>query len=72
MSHFVDADKLHYKRIYVAQPDDSAKDAVVVFAKELDKAKERTRISPCDVCMFNPPSSIDGKPCTMCPAVPVE
>lgn len=23
---------------------------------------------PCDLCRFNPPSSADGKPCTMCPA----
>ena len=24
--------------------------------------------SPCDLCRFTPPSSCDGKPCTMCPA----
>ena len=24
--------------------------------------------SPCDLCRYNPPSSVDGKPCTMCPA----
>jgi len=24
--------------------------------------------SPCDLCRYNPPSSGDGKPCTMCPA----
>ena len=24
--------------------------------------------SPCDLCRYNPPSSADGKPCTMCPA----
>ena len=23
---------------------------------------------PCDLCMYNPPSSLDGKPCTYCPA----
>ena len=23
---------------------------------------------PCDLCMYNPPSSADGKPCSMCPA----
>lgn len=23
---------------------------------------------PCDVCRFAPPSSGDGKPCTICPA----
>lgn len=25
---------------------------------------------PCDLCNFGPPSSMRGKPCTMCPAVP--
>lgn len=24
--------------------------------------------SPCDLCMYNPPSSMDGKPCGICPA----
>jgi len=24
--------------------------------------------SPCDLCIYNPPSAGDGKPCTMCPA----
>ena len=24
--------------------------------------------SPCDLCVYNPPGSGDGKPCTMCPA----
>ena len=24
--------------------------------------------TPCDLCRFNPPSSCDGKPCTMCVA----
>lgn len=23
---------------------------------------------PCDLCEYNPPSSLDGKPCCMCPA----
>ena len=25
--------------------------------------------TPCDWCKYNPPSSMDGKPCTICPAV---
>ena len=25
-------------------------------------------LSPCILCRFNPPSSSDGKPCSMCPA----
>ena len=27
---------------------------------------------PCDLCRYNPPSSCDGKPCTMCPAQATE
>ena len=23
---------------------------------------------PCDLCVYNPPSSADGKPCALCPA----
>ena len=26
--------------------------------------------SPCDLCVHNPPSSMDGKPCCMCVAEP--
>ena len=26
-------------------------------------------LTPCDVCAYNPPSSSDGKPCCMCPAM---
>lgn len=29
-------------------------------------------LTPCDVCMYNPPSSMSGKPCFMCPACPPE
>lgn len=28
--------------------------------------------SPCDLCRYNPPSSGDRKPCSMCPATPKE
>lgn len=24
--------------------------------------------TPCDFCRYDPPSSLDGKPCTICPA----
>ena len=27
-----------------------------------------TKHTPCDLCAYNPPSSCDGKPCTVCPA----
>ena len=34
----------------------------------IDKYAEQEPTSPCDLCRYNPPSSCDGKPCTMCPA----
>lgn len=34
----------------------------------IDKYAEQEPTSPCDLCRHNPPSSADGKPCTMCPA----
>lgn len=30
--------------------------------------KRSTLLSPCDLCMYNPPSSMGGKPCSICPA----
>lgn len=35
--------------------------------RELAKA-DKEGITPCTFCRFNPPSSCDGKPCSMCPA----
>lgn len=32
-------------------------------------AQPNEPLTPCDMCMFSPPSSSDGKPCCMCPAV---
>lgn len=29
---------------------------------------KQSDLTPCDVCIFNPPSSYYGKPCTVCPA----
>ena len=33
-----------------------------------DKMRHNAPKTPCDLCAYNPPSSCDGKPCTMCPA----
>lgn len=35
------------------------------LAKRVNKIIEG--IDPCDVCAYNPPSSMDGKPCSLCP-----
>lgn len=45
--------------------------AAAKLAIEALKEKQRREAAgPCDVCAFNPPSSMDGKPCSMCVAVP--
>lgn len=44
-----------------AQPN-----AAVPYKPTLTPPKEATY--PCDLCVYNPPSSLDGKPCTCCPA----
>lgn len=38
--------------------------------KGLGMSRTDQRWIPCDWCAHYPPSSMDGKPCTMCPAVP--
>lgn len=35
----------------------------------LEQEPSRKGLTVCDMCRYNPPSSTDGKPCTMCPAV---
>ena len=42
-------------------------DAVKNQPSAMPKAERRW--NPCDWCVYNPPSSMDGKPCTLCPAV---
>ena len=37
-------------------------------AKAIKAWNRRAANTPCDLCRFNPPSSGDGKPCTMCVA----
>ena len=43
-------------------------DRDIPMLEECVKALSQEPKNPCDVCMYNPPSSTDGKPCTMCPA----
>lgn len=67
-------DKLHDKiEIYVCEVEENTLiaqgmlKALVMMDEVLEKA-EQEPFGPCDLCRFNPPSSADGKPCTMCPA----
>lgn len=52
------------KEYYNALETGTEVDAEVVYIAEGIPIE-----SPCDLCRYNPPSSGDGKPCSMCPAV---
>ena len=41
---------------------------VLVSALYAEGWRKQSELTPCDVCRFNPPSSGDGKPCSICPA----
>ena len=43
--------------------------AISALQEREERSKPQT---PCDLCAYNPPSSGDGKPCAMCPAMPGE
>lgn len=38
------------------------------YFMELSCKGESINKSPCTLCRYNPPSSTDGKPCSICPA----
>lgn len=66
----IDADQLRKKAVPHTKGNhgysaDVKKWAVLVG--DLDDAPT-LNLSPCDFCKYNPQSSCDGKPCTMCPA----
>lgn len=41
---------------------------IVALVNSLIEKQPTVSLTPCDLCTYNPPSSCDGKPCTMCPA----
>ena len=47
----------HYEKLYNDEKE-----------KNRQLQEKIKQMSPCDRCMFNPPSSCDGKPCCMCVA----
>ena len=71
MGRLIDADRLleilEREEVYhsdLPQRADGVRDAImdVISAPTVDAV-------PCDMCRYAPPSSMDGKPCTVCPAV---
>lgn len=56
---------LHFLKLQTGRIENEALDMAL---SALRAKQEHT--GPCDLCRYNPPSSSDGKPCTMCPSVP--
>lgn len=52
----------------IAKSEENLAVEVAKYRELIDKYAEQEPFGPCDLCRFNPPSSADGKPCTMCPA----
>lgn len=55
----------HY--VFIQRWHDSKSVAQCQAAKAWN-SRIASRFGPCDFCMYSPPSSADGKPCSMCPA----
>ena len=62
-----------WKKDYLQDNDQQSADVISDVILQLDALPTITPpnepLTPCDMCMFSPPSSSDGKPCCMCPAV---
>ena len=68
MARYIDADAL------LKYIDERAKIYGITTSNKLNfmafvEKAPTVHLSPCDVCAYNPPSSRDGKPCSMCQAI---
>lgn len=74
---------IEYWELFNSEIDDLLPDCYGARKKALEQQREAAEFTitalrtldaqekpktPCDLCLYNPPSSGDGKPCTMCPA----
>ena len=52
--------------------DEPCEPSDCIFIRALNETPTLTQPNeptyPCDLCVYNPPSSLGGKPCTFCPA----
>lgn len=48
--------------------DYSAAFEMAIDALRAQPAQGDEPMTPCDLCIYNPPTSHDGKPCCICPA----
>lgn len=45
-----------------------ALDMAIAALRAQQEAEKNEPTDPCDLCVYSPPSSLDGKPCCFCPA----
>ena len=57
----------YYRNLYYAEPQVTERGIVANAINDYMMVVKH--LCPCDVCAYSPPSSGDGKPCSMCPAV---
>lgn len=60
----------YYRNLYYAEPQVTERGIVANAINDYMMVVKH--LCPCDVCAYNPPSSGDGKPCSICPAVKKE
>lgn len=74
MSRYIDADALlkyidEQARLYGITTSNKLNFMAFVQKAPTVHLSPTVNLSPCDVCAYNPSSSGDGKPCSMCPAI---
>lgn len=66
----IDADRMKeellWGNVFLSAKETNALVDLIDNQPTLTQPNEPTH--PCDLCVYNPPSSLDGKPCTFCPA----
>lgn len=58
----------HGKNVYNSGYDDAIWHVLDVIEHIPTLTQPNEPTYPCDLCVYNPPSSLGGKPCTFCPA----
>lgn len=58
----------HGENVYNSGYDDAIWHVLDVIEHMPTLTQPNEPTYPCDLCVYNPPSSLDGKPCTFCPA----
>ena len=72
MSRAIDVEKaIEWFKPYLHTGESIPADVVIEDLRSMPTLTPQNEpLAPCDVCMYNPPSSMGGKPCCICPASP--